>query len=89
MQITEAEVVRFLAPNYTKSSFTNENPQNLSPTFSLNTFTQDSTSWTISRRIALAEYRRLHDIANQQKEVEPVFSPREVTKQEVDPTPAQ
>jgi len=38
---------------------------------------------------ALAEYRRLHDIANQKKEVEPVFSPREVTKQEVDPTPTQ
>ena len=38
---------------------------------------------------ALAEYRRLHDLANQQKEVEPVFSPREVTKQEVDPTPSQ
>jgi tetratricopeptide (TPR) repeat protein len=38
---------------------------------------------------ALAEYRRLHDLANQQKEVEPVFSPREVTKQEVDASPAQ
>jgi tetratricopeptide (TPR) repeat protein len=38
---------------------------------------------------ALAEYRRLHDLANQQKEVEPVFSPREVTKQEVDPGPSQ
>ena len=38
---------------------------------------------------ALAEYRRLHDIASQQKEVEPVFSPREVTKQEVDPAPQQ
>lgn len=38
---------------------------------------------------ALAEYRRLHDLANQQKEVEPVFSPREVTKQEVDPSPTQ
>jgi predicted Zn-dependent protease len=38
---------------------------------------------------ALAEFRRLHDIANQQKELEPVFSPREVTKQEVDPTPDQ
>jgi predicted Zn-dependent protease len=38
---------------------------------------------------ALAEYRRLHDLANQQKEVEPVFSPREVTKQELDPTPSQ
>lgn len=33
---------------------------------------------------SLAEYRRLHDIANQQKEIEPVFSPREVTKQAVD-----
>jgi predicted Zn-dependent protease len=41
------------------------------------------------QRKALAEYRRLHDIANQQKEAQPVFSPREVTKQEVDPTPAQ
>ena len=38
---------------------------------------------------ALAQYRRLHDLANQQKEVEPVFSPREVTKQEADPTPSQ
>jgi hypothetical protein len=38
---------------YTKSSFSNENPQNLSPTFSLNTFTQDSTSWTISHTIEL------------------------------------
>jgi tetratricopeptide (TPR) repeat protein len=34
---------------------------------------------------ALAEYRRLHDKANQQRGLEPVFSPREVTKQEVDP----
>ena len=38
---------------------------------------------------ALAEFRRLHDLANQQKEVVPVFSPREVTKQEVDPAPSQ
>jgi len=38
---------------------------------------------------ALAEYRRLHDLANQQKEVAPVFSPREVTKQEVDSNPQQ
>jgi tetratricopeptide (TPR) repeat protein len=38
---------------------------------------------------ALAQYRRLHDFANQQKGVAPVFSPREVTKQELDPTPAQ
>lgn len=37
---------------------------------------------------ALAEYRRLHDLANQQKEVAPVFSPREVTKQEVDANPS-
>lgn len=44
---------------------------------------------TAEQQKALAEYRRLHDIANQQKEVEPVFSPREVTKQEVDPTPSQ
>jgi tetratricopeptide (TPR) repeat protein len=36
---------------------------------------------------ALAEYRRLHDLSNQQKELEPVFSPREVTKQEVDSGP--
>ena len=34
---------------------------------------------------ALAEYRRLHDEANQQRGLDPVFSPREVTKQEVDP----
>ena len=34
---------------------------------------------------ALAEYQRLHEIANQQKEVEPVFSLREATKQQVDP----
>jgi tetratricopeptide (TPR) repeat protein len=38
---------------------------------------------------ALAEFRRLHDIAKQQKEVVPVFSPREVTKQEVDPAASQ
>jgi tetratricopeptide (TPR) repeat protein len=38
---------------------------------------------------ALAEYRRLHDLANQQKEVEPVFSPREVTRQELDLPPSQ
>jgi tetratricopeptide (TPR) repeat protein len=38
---------------------------------------------------ALAEYRRLHDLANQQKEVAPIFSPREVTKQEVEPTRSQ
>jgi tetratricopeptide (TPR) repeat protein len=38
---------------------------------------------------ALTEYRRLYDLANQQKEVEPVFSPREVTKQELDPAASQ
>jgi predicted Zn-dependent protease len=38
---------------------------------------------------ALAQYRRLHDLANQQKEVAPVFSPGEVTRQEVDSTPSQ
>jgi tetratricopeptide (TPR) repeat protein len=34
---------------------------------------------------ALAEYARLHDKANQQSGIEPVFSRREVTKQAVDP----
>jgi hypothetical protein len=38
---------------YTKSSFTNENPQNLSPAFSLNQFTEDATSWTVSHTITL------------------------------------
>ena len=38
---------------------------------------------------ALSEYRRLHDLASQQKGLEPVFSPREVTKQEVDPNASQ
>jgi tetratricopeptide (TPR) repeat protein len=38
---------------------------------------------------ALTEYRRLHDRASQQKGLEPVFSPREVTKQEVDTNAAQ
>jgi tetratricopeptide (TPR) repeat protein len=45
---------------------------------------QRSLGKTAEQQKSLAEYRRLHDIANQQKEVEPVFSPREVTKQEVD-----
>lgn len=35
---------------------------------------------------ALAEYRRLHDRSSQQRGLEPVFSPREVTKQEVEPS---
>lgn len=34
---------------------------------------------------ALAEYRRLHDRSSQQRGLEPVFAPREVTKQEVEP----
>jgi tetratricopeptide (TPR) repeat protein len=38
---------------------------------------------------SLAEYRRLHDTATQQKGLEPVFSPHEVTKQEIDLNPAQ
>jgi hypothetical protein len=38
---------------------------------------------------ALGEYRRLHNQASQQRGLEPVFSPREVTKQEVDPEAPQ
>jgi tetratricopeptide (TPR) repeat protein len=38
---------------------------------------------------ALVQYRRLHDLANQQKEVAPIFSPREVTKQEIDSSATQ
>ena len=34
---------------------------------------------------ALVEYRRLHDRSSQQRGLEPVFSPREVTKQEIEP----
>jgi tetratricopeptide (TPR) repeat protein len=40
---------------------------------------------TVDQQRAFAEYRRLHDKANQQIGIEPVFSPREVTKQAVDP----
>ena len=36
---------------------------------------------------ALAEYRRLHDRSSQQHGLKAVFSPREVTKQEVEPAP--
>jgi tetratricopeptide (TPR) repeat protein len=39
------------------------------------------------QQTALSEYRRLHDLANQQKEVAPVFSPREVTRQQADSDP--
>lgn len=38
---------------------------------------------------SLAEYRRLHDISNQQREVGPVFSPREATRQELESNPQQ
>jgi tetratricopeptide (TPR) repeat protein len=33
---------------------------------------------------AMAEYRRLHDLTTERKYTDPVFSPREATKQEVD-----
>jgi tetratricopeptide (TPR) repeat protein len=38
---------------------------------------------------ALAEFRRLHHQVNQQKLIEKVFSPSEVTKQELDPNASQ
>ena len=38
---------------YTKAKYENENPQNLSPTFSFNQFTEDSTSWSISHTLQL------------------------------------
>jgi tetratricopeptide (TPR) repeat protein len=38
---------------------------------------------------ALAEYQRLHDLDTQKRGLEPVFSPREVTKQEVDSSSPQ
>jgi hypothetical protein len=38
---------------YTKADFSNQNPQNFSPTFSINIFTQNSTSWTASHTITL------------------------------------
>jgi len=44
---------------------------------------------TAEQQKSLAEYRRLHDQASQQKGLEPVFSPREVTKQEADPNATQ
>jgi tetratricopeptide (TPR) repeat protein len=42
---------------------------------------------TAEQEKALAEYRRLHDEANQQRGLDPVFSPREVTGQSIDPSP--
>ena len=38
---------------------------------------------------ALTEYKRLHDKSSAQREVEPVFSPREVTRQVADPAVSQ
>jgi DNA-binding SARP family transcriptional activator len=38
---------------------------------------------------ALQQFARLRQEFNKQKGIEPVFSPREVTKQEVDANPAQ
>jgi len=38
---------------------------------------------------AMAEYRRLHDVTKQQNDLDPIFSPREVTKQGVDASTAQ
>jgi tetratricopeptide (TPR) repeat protein len=37
----------------------------------------------------MAEYRRLHDQSKQQSDLDPIFSPREATKQEVDAKAAQ
>ena len=44
---------------YTKADFSNENPQNLGTEFSLNQFTQNSTSWMVSHNIPLG-----HSIVN-------------------------
>jgi hypothetical protein len=44
---------------YTKAHFTNENPQNLSPTFSLNQFTEDANSWMFSHTIPIG-----HSVVN-------------------------
>ena len=49
---------------------------------------QKSLGNSAEQEKAMAEYRRLHDRSSQQHGLEPVFSPREVTKQEVEP-PAQ
>lgn len=46
---------------------------------------QSSLGNTSEQQKALAEFRRLHDLRNQQKGIAPVFSPREVTKQEIEP----
>jgi tetratricopeptide (TPR) repeat protein len=60
------------------------NPQNEVAWYRLGQL-QKALGNTAEQQNALAEYRRLHDKANQQRGLEPVFSPREVTKQEVDP----
>jgi len=41
------------------------------------------------QRKTMAEYRRLHDRTQQQSDLDPIFSPREATKQEVDANAAQ
>lgn len=38
---------------YTKANIAFQNPQNLSPGFSINQFTEDTTSWTVSHTISL------------------------------------
>jgi len=40
---------------YTRSDFSNQNPQNLSPAFSINIFTEKATSWTASHTITLGQ----------------------------------
>lgn len=40
---------------------------------------------TAEQQKTLAEYRRLHDKANQPGGLDPAFSPREVTKQQIGP----
>jgi tetratricopeptide (TPR) repeat protein len=46
---------------------------------------QKSLGHSAEQEKAMTEYRRLHDRSSQQHGLEPVFSPREVTKQEVEP----
>jgi len=41
------------------------------------------------QRKTMAEYRRLHERTQQQSDLDPIFSPREATKQEVDANAAQ
>lgn len=48
---------------------------------------QKSLGNNAEQQKALAEYQRLHDRSSQQRGVEPVFSSREVTKQEIEAAP--